>query len=182
MTNKQKELLARFNRCSNSPTELQAFIKAVIMGEIGDGSGYSETQIKGFAKDEVESAQSGTIVDALGLNADGELVKGAVSGGGTKLFKHDLKCLEIGSGPVFNLVIVNDYPNVISAESSIESLTKILLFAMSTSGRRYIELSGINSPLQYATIKGYYLDTSDNTIKDETFTYNPNYSDTVTEL
>lgn len=43
--------------------------------------------LKPSVKEQVEGAQSGTIVDALGLNEDGELVKGAI-GGGTKLYKH----------------------------------------------------------------------------------------------
>ena len=45
MTNKQKALLQRYNRCANDPRELQAFITQVIMGEIGDGSGMTETQV-----------------------------------------------------------------------------------------------------------------------------------------
>ncbi len=45
----------------------------------------------------VESAQSGTIQDALGLNNSGKLVKGAVSGG-TKLYLHTIK-LKLKSDP-----------------------------------------------------------------------------------
>lgn len=47
--------------------------------------------LKPSVKEQVEDgAESGTIVDALGLDEDGKLVKGAVSGGGTKLYKHIL--------------------------------------------------------------------------------------------
>lgn len=49
----------------------------------------TDSEIKALAKAEVEDAESGTIVDALGLDGNGGLVKGAVSGG-TKLYKHSI--------------------------------------------------------------------------------------------
>ena len=49
--------------------------------------GHTDAEIKALAKEEVESASSGTIVDSLGLDGNGDLVKGAVSAG-IKLYRH----------------------------------------------------------------------------------------------
>ena len=52
---------------------------------------FSEKQIKELADERVETlvegAESGTIQDVLGLDSDGGLVKGTISGG-TKLYQH----------------------------------------------------------------------------------------------
>ena len=58
---------------------------------------YSENQIEQIAQnkagdvfdDKIENAESGTIADALGLDSEGNLVKGSV-GGGTQLYKHTI--------------------------------------------------------------------------------------------
>ena len=53
---------------------------------------FSQKQIEELAKQqaqsEIEGAESGTINSVLGLDSSGKLVKGAVSGGGTQLYKH----------------------------------------------------------------------------------------------
>ena len=58
----------------------------------------------------VEDAPSGTIVDALGLNADGDLVKGAVSGG-TQWYKHTFKLGTSASATInFAVISLNSTP------------------------------------------------------------------------
>ena len=60
--------------------------KLVIGAELESGGDIEQ------AIDEVNpaNAESGTIVDVLGLDSDGKVVKGAVSGGGTKIYKHSV--------------------------------------------------------------------------------------------
>lgn len=75
MTNKQKELLAKFNRISEDKSQLQQFAQDLIMGEIIE----NPTEV-----------EEGSIDKALGLDSNGDLVKGEISGG-TKLYKHTIK-------------------------------------------------------------------------------------------
>ena len=63
MTNKQKALLQRYNRCANDPRELQAFITQVIMGEIGDGQGLTEVTAEDVNSGE---ANSGSVLTSNG--------------------------------------------------------------------------------------------------------------------
>ena len=51
--------------------------------------GHTDEEVKALAKEAVEDASAGTIQDALGLDDQGNLVKGQASGGsGTKLYIH----------------------------------------------------------------------------------------------
>ena len=58
----------------------------------------------------VEDAPSGTIVNALGLDSNGDLVKGTISGG-TKLYQHVITGLKDGSKNVKIQLVSNDGTN-----------------------------------------------------------------------
>ena len=83
------------------------------------------------AKDVIESPESGTIADVLGLDSEGKLVKGSV-GGGTKLYKHYLTLKfpnkTIGDTTVNTLVttLITNSSNVISASNLASELSKIV--------------------------------------------------------
>lgn len=70
MTDKQKELLARFNRCSNSPTELQAFVKAVIMTGVFDNNGLDGDIAKVYHFNEADVLTD----DILSKLKDGDII------------------------------------------------------------------------------------------------------------
>ena len=72
----------------------------------------------------VEEAESGTIVNALGLDSDGKLVKGTISGG-TKLFDYQINA---GAGP--DAIVIHAFSfedlQLISAYEVYEMLEKAL--------------------------------------------------------
>lgn len=66
----------------------------------------------------IEGAESGTIVDALGLNGEGKLVKGTISGGGTKLYYHSIKIQYGSEYEVYNLEVVTNFSNPFTSIST----------------------------------------------------------------
>lgn len=61
-----------------------------------------DKQVEEVATTLIEGAESGTFEDVLGLDSNGKLVKGAVSGG-TKLYKHSFPCndfIKVSDGTV----------------------------------------------------------------------------------
>jgi len=97
----------------------------------------TDAQVKALAKDEVEGATSGTIVDALGLNAQGKLVKGALPSGGTKLYRHILPMTSQGT-PVGNLQVFNNSNVVINNSNILNSLMNAISFYVYTNERKTI--------------------------------------------
>ena len=71
--------------------------------------GHTDAEVKALAKDEVESASSGTIQDALGLDSSGNLVKGSVSGG-SKLYKHYISITNNNVGQYIILISDDNTP------------------------------------------------------------------------
>lgn len=71
-----------------------------------DEAGYLYVSDADSVMADVAKAESGTIVDVLGLDADGALVKGAVSGG-TKLYKHRITIQDY-DGYTFNLITASN--------------------------------------------------------------------------
>ena len=102
-----------------------------------DGSGYMETISYDYTgghwvfnskdvtqvpsdsdiKEVIESASAGTIVDALGLDSNGDLVKGSVGGGGVQLYRHNIT---IVSGQLSaTLILVSTSGDVISDNGNL---------------------------------------------------------------
>ena len=93
----------------------------------------------------VEDAPSGTIADALGLDSNGKLVKGTISGG-TKLYKHQLLLGVVpANGKLYNMVDNND---AISLEKTTytNSGSKDLIF-ISNSNTPITSISALSSAL-----------------------------------
>ena len=135
---------------------------------------------------DVEGAQSGTIVDALGLNAQGKLVKGAI-GGGTKLYKH--RCVITGTGGGNIFVIVNNRINDLTISSLQDSLRGAT--TVSTVISRYIEkntrlydIVGESSTGTTYTFYGISYDGANISYQSGNFniTGGSSVTDTVTEL
>lgn len=86
--------------------------------------GHTDAEVKALAVDAVEEATSGTIQDSLGLDSNGNLVKGQASGGGgIKLYRHLLAC----SGD-FNYLVTSKSNTVITSWSDVlnnDSVIKI---------------------------------------------------------
>lgn len=74
--------------------------------------------VEDVAKDVIESAESGTIADVLGLDSEGGLVKGTISGG-TKLYKHSFA----SAGD--NLTLINNDNTSYTGKTSYELLSPI---------------------------------------------------------
>lgn len=75
MTDKQKELMAKYNRVAEDKSQLQQFCQEVIMGEVGG------------SLPEIESGDAGKVI-AVNEEEDGYELQ-EVSGG-TKLYQHEL--------------------------------------------------------------------------------------------
>ena len=88
-----------------------------------------------------EFAQSGTIVDALGLDSNGKLVKGAISGG-TKLYKHKIFVATSNYSKTFTGILVNDSATQITTLSSFKD-------ALSSNKSLYFNLENIASGGSY---------------------------------
>ena len=113
----------------------------------------------------VEEAPSGTIVDALGLDEDGKVVKGVMPET-VKLYQHDLV-----DGDYNEFIVLSLNPTPISATgtSLLTALSKCFICSRSDSG--FLKYTGSDSAIP--------LTLNDGT----TITFNStSYTDTVTEL
>ena len=70
---------------------------------------------------DVEGAESGTIVDALGLDAQGKLVKGT-AGGGTKLYRHEVVS---SNSSARKLYLINNISTPINIQKNQDGYYKI---------------------------------------------------------
>lgn len=96
--------------------------------------GHTDDEVKVLAKAEVESATAGTIVDALGLDSEGHLVKGQASGGGLKLYKHSINLQGTGSGTVNIQVITTDSTQYTSLSMELSNMISNSLISKVISG------------------------------------------------
>ena len=112
---------------------------------------YSKKQIEEISKGSIASASEGTIAEALGLDEDGNVVKGEISGG-TKLYKHKL-VYDLGSAQN-NVKIALIY--FCSQSTAFTSLANFIAYANPSSGNNivvsslydFVNESG-GSPLYY---------------------------------
>lgn len=143
-------------------------------------------------KDVVESAESGTIQDALGLDSQGNLVKGSVSGG-TKLYKHSLSVVANSSTYSFDIVTTSSQECELK---SVYSATLVVYYGNLVSNvakfattpppetKPYISIMiDIGVSYDNKILKGYKFDTSTNNFA-YAFTTNgiTSVTDSVTEL
>lgn len=141
-------------------------------GTIVDTLGLDEDGglVKGIIPN-VENAEDGTIVDVLGLDGNGKLVKGTISGG-TKLYKHTLTLSGLG----FKLEVISN-TNVNFFDSSNWGNLNILSLSL-------IQVGPTQPPTRYAFV-GTFANT--HTIYLYSYTDSTNLDcnitgDTVTEL
>lgn len=140
----------------------------------------SDDEIKVLAKEAIEATSEGTIQDALGLDAQGNLVKGSISAG-TKLYKH---LLATGGGNTLELISTDG--NNWSGTGSTLDLSKIisavqLCQAKIGNTNYWVGILGITASTPNISL--FVVDTSSSTISKLTFaTYSSTITDTVTEL
>lgn len=85
--------------------------------DITHPGGHTDTEVKALAKEEVESASSGTLADVLGLDSGGNLVKGAVSGG-VKLYLHTVV---INDDTINKLTLISTRNNAIDTQNKLQT-------------------------------------------------------------
>lgn len=146
----------------------------------------SEQNIKDLAKEEIESAENGTVDKVLGLDAQGNLVKGQASGGsGTQLYKHTLSGELIGvdssSLGVSFLVLIDNNDTPITREAFptrlLNAISKIGYIENNTSYDNLF-IIGITSSMLYL----YGETTGQISSFANYFTSDNNFNDTVTSL
>lgn len=76
----------------------------------------------------VEEAPSGTIVESLGLDEDGKVVKGEAPSGGATLYKHSVSALHSSGNVSFVFLSISSTP--LTLENAEEEKTKSLINGM----------------------------------------------------
>lgn len=132
----------------------------------------SDADIKALAKEEIESASAGTPVNVIGLDSNGNMIKGSVSGG-TKLYRHNIKY-----GSSTYLELVNTKAEAYTSAPSYVDVMSSLSFVYSSGGVKQL-VAGIEWNGTQYTITKVNSGTSFNTanLLHSNFT-----SDSVTEL
>ena len=146
----------------------------------------------------VEDAPDGTINKALGLDTNGDLVKGTISGG-TKLYKHRLKA-NYQSTQVILILYTNNKEQINNLTKLYNALFSVIYgYEISDSGDNFMSIL-INTPVGEPFIAFSYFSTSypggnitfyrkvlnlttmEYSTTTKTITSSFNFTDTVTEL
>lgn len=135
--------------------------------------------LKPSVKEQVEGgAEAGTIVDALGLDSDGKLVKGAVSGG-TKLYKHEL-VLEGGGGQQGTMEVISTSATPYDASNYVTlGQHNELRISMNISSVSMVFILGCQEDSNQLGVTFVIHSSGSTTVNYTTFTF---VSDTVTEI
>ena len=136
----------------------------------------SETKVWSYSKSEetevdVSKAESGTIASALGLDSEGKLVKGTISGG-TKLYKHTINvasCDIICVSHISTAFTADD----LKATANLYGLGKIVYQGSNKGFLFTADLGGSTN---------YYVIGSDGTVSSISISGSAEVSDTITEL
>ena len=113
----------------------------------------------------VENAQSGTIASGgvLGLNSQGKVVKGSISGG-TQLYKHTINCESPnGDGRILEIVSLSSSPISVNVQNVYSLLINSILFSLFNTEEEPMELIITNNNVSSIDIlisEGMFLNES----------------------
>lgn len=140
--------------------------------DVVNTGGHTDAEVKALAVDAVEEATSGTVADVIGLDSQGHMVKGAVSGGGgTKLYRH-----------AFGMSINGTYyaVQIISNKSTAYANPRDAFDDAKAVERKLGTGSAWATVLAYVSTKVYFYDTT--SIVNRTVPSTEIDTDTITEL